>query len=250
MEENKKNHYDLSFYKQLACFVIGLLVLQLISLMVTTVFSTVLIGQGISKEEIELRFLGKDGMIIFAIVYCLIFLIFIFVLIKDYKGIFNSSFKNYKNYFAGAIGLLVMLALTKFYSSIVSPYLFNLENSNQEAVVLYTKSMPWLAFIIFVFIGPICEEFTYRLGLYSFIRRKGKVLAIVLSSIIFAFIHFNFKSLLSGNLSLLINEILIIPSYIISGICLAFVYEKFSLAGSLTMHILNNFIAIIGAILS
>ena len=243
---NKKNYcQQISFIKQICCFIIGLFVLQLISIIVTSIFSTILVSNGLSNEEIQARFLGREGMIINAIVYLITFLIFVFTLNRDIKVIFNSSFNKAKNYFAGIICLLVMIALTKFYSSIISPYLSSFENSNQTAIVAYTEAFPLLAFITFVIFGPICEEFTYRLGLYSLIRRKGKYLAIILSSLIFAFIHFDFTTIMSGDISLFINELLIIPSYIISGICLAFIYEKYGLAASLTTHILNNFIAIL-----
>ncbi|MGM9873653.1 MAG: lysostaphin resistance A-like protein [Bacilli bacterium] len=245
MCQKKSNVYYLSFIKQISCFVIGLVGLQLISVIVTSIVTFILLKQGHTAEEIEILFVGKEGMIVTTITYIVTLLAFVLTLLKDFKNIFSSSFKKISSYMAGIICLLIMIAITRFYSSIVSPFISKSSNSNQQAIVTYTRSMPLLAVIVFVFIGPICEELTYRLGLYSFIRRKGKLLAIILSSLVFAFIHFDFNALISGNIQNLVDELLIIPSYVLSGVCLSIVYEKYGLAASLTAHILNNLIAII-----
>lgn len=92
-------------------------------------------------------------------------------------------------------------------------------------------------------IGPICEEFTYRVGLYSIARRLNKYVAIAFSTIVFALIHFSFTS------SDIVNELINLPSYLAGGIIFGIAYEHKGPACSMTAHICYNLFSLIVVLL-
>ena len=121
-------------------------------------------------------------------------------------------------------------------------------NANQNTVVEMIKMYPVLSFFSVALFAPIAEEITYRLGLAGTIAKKSKVLAIVVSSLLFGLIHSAFidLSFLSMTKQEIINEAIALPSYIISGLVMGIAYIKEdSLAVSITAHMTNNFIAFI-----
>lgn len=48
----------------------------------------------------------------------------------------------------------------------------NTVNDNQAAIEIMTRVVPVPMFIMTVIFAPICEEVTYRLGLFNVLRRK------------------------------------------------------------------------------
>ena len=66
-------------------------------------------------------------------------------------------------------------------------------------------------------------------------------LAYIVTSLVFGLIHFNFFA--TGDA--LINELLNLPSYVISGFLLTLAYDKFGFACSSVAHIVNNLFSIV-----
>ena len=112
------------------------------------------------------------------------------------------------------------------------------ENELQSRAIIDTY--PILSILVLGIIGPICEELTYRLGMFSLIGRINRVLAYIITSLVFALMHMNFSS--NANI---VVELLNLPSYIFAGVAFCFAYDKFSLPCSLTAHTLNNLFAVI-----
>ena len=134
---------------------------------------------------------------------------------------------------AGYAGLILVgeLMVTLFIS------VFNqnaFSNGNQDDIIKYVTNYPILMIFTLCLLGPICEEMTYRVGLYSFLRRINRALAFIVPAFIFAFIHFRFDF---NNIT---GELLALPSYLIAGIILAFAYEHRGPACAMTAHILYN----------
>ena len=134
---------------------------------------------------------------------------------------------------AGYAGLILVgeLMVTLFIS------VFNqnaFSNGNQDDIIKYITNYPILMIFTLCLLGPICEEMTYRVGLYSFLRRINRALAFIVPAVIFAFIHFRFDF---NNIT---GELLALPSYLIAGIILAFAYEHRGPACAMTAHILYN----------
>lgn len=159
-----------------------------------------------------------------------------------------SEFKNKRVITYGiSYGFLLIVAsslVTQFF------YLFQQDvtsNVNEQAIDSITSIYPILSLLIFGIIGPICEEITYRVGLFSFVRKYNRILAYVVVCLVFGLIHFDFSSF--GNTSALINELINIPSYITAGLLLSYFYEKEGIATSIIAHVINNAVSILLTIL-
>jgi membrane protease YdiL (CAAX protease family) len=108
------------------------------------------------------------------------------------------------------------------------------DNSNQETITQLTLSFPFLSFITFVFLGPIVEEITYRLGLFSLVRRYNRWLGYLITALVFGFIHFDYGS------ADYMNELINMPLYVFAGVLFTFIYEKEGFEVATLTHILNN----------
>ena len=113
------------------------------------------------------------------------------------------------------------------------------DNVNQASVESIATSYPLIGIFIMGMVGPICEELTYRVGLYSFLRRINKYLALVVTAIVFAMIHFTFDA------KDIVEELWSFPSYLISGVILTLAYERRGPACSITAHVCYNLIAVL-----
>ena len=134
-----------------------------------------------------------------------------------------------------AIGIVISGLLI----GIIVSFFYNETNSNQEIVESMIGNYPIFAIILICFLGPVCEELTYRVGLYSFLRRINKVLAIVVSTIVFAMIHYDFTA------ANYIAELWSLPSYLACGLILSLAYEHRGPACSIAAHMTYNAIALI-----
>ena len=114
------------------------------------------------------------------------------------------------------------------------------DNANEASLQSLQDIYPLTCLIIFGIIGPICEEMTYRVGLFSLFKRKNKVVAYVVTIAVFALIHFNF----SLDPDTLVNELLNLPYYMFAAAAFSFTYDKFGFAGSVTAHISNNLLSL------
>ena len=120
-------------------------------------------------------------------------------------------------------------------------------NTNQSILIILIQKQPIITGITVVLLGPLLEELTYRYGLFEMISRKNKILAFILTSLIFGFIHFDFESCFYANntfgfyLESFLIEILNIPSYILSGTVLCYAYYKEdNIATPFMAHVYNN----------
>lgn len=178
--------------------------------------------------------------------FSLLAIMSIFVILKRKK--FLHAFTSWKPYVAGLICGIALIAISMGYSALVQVIHPVGDNANQTAVVEVTKALPFLTIFVLSFVGPFCEELTYRVGLYSFLNRWSKIAAFIISTVVFALIHFDWNALLeisNGNTEAIIVELLNLPSYIIAGVGLAFLYDKFGFAASLVAHVFNNLISCI-----
>ncbi len=116
------------------------------------------------------------------------------------------------------------------------------DNQNQSAIVALVQDSPIISIFTFGFLGPIVEEWTYRLGIYKYLEKKNKLLAYLLTLIIFGFIHFDFTA------ANLINELLNLPIYLIAGAWFCFLYDRFGLQVAISTHIINNLFSVLAII--
>lgn len=105
-------------------------------------------------------------------------------------------------------------------------------SENTATLVEVAKMAPVMVLVIAI-IGPILEEFVFRRVVFgSFIQTQGFWLSAIISSIVFAAIHFDFTHILL---------------YTICGLIFAFLYYKTKrLLASIVAHVLlNSFVSIV-----
>ena len=220
--------------KQIAVFIIGWFGLHVIA----TVIQLLLFGANI--------IIGNDKTFNVSILtnfigYIALCTTLLLVSNKDLIKL-TPSFKKYKSYIAGVVCFLSILAFSYLYALFL--YALNIkttENSNQSSINDVQSKYFFASLIIFGIIAPICEEFTYRVGLFSLCKRRSKALAYIVPPLIFALIHFNFDL---SSTKAFVNELLNLPHYIFAGLAFSFTYDKFGFAGSVSAHIINNVLSL------
>ena len=217
-------------YKHLTLFLIGFLGLTVISLIVTTIIGAI---NGLDYLN------TTDGYTLITLIsYFILFCILILILFKDNLYILKSLI-NPKEIFLGLVFAGLLISITSIYNA----FIFNLgitSNLNQATVEEVALNSPFFSFIILGIIGPICEELTYRVGLFGIIRKYNRLASYIASSVIFGLLHF---SLVDFTLSSFINELLNLPSYIISGLILTIAYEKGGFTSCIVAHMFNNILS-------
>lgn len=219
---------QLDIWKELLLFAIGnVFVLSLIS----TVVGTILF----SMNEVDKA--GAKALI----TYSILFAILVAVIGLDYKKLF-PKFKSWLPYVVGIVIGGVILAFDQLYMAIINLFYTVGPGSNETSIRQVIARYPAASIIIFGFIGPACEELTYRVGLFNLIKRWNRVASYIFASLIFGFIHMDF----SGNIA---TEFIILPTYVIPGALLALAYDLYDLPCSLTAHIANNLFVIVGQVI-
>lgn len=229
-DSNFKHIQMVHWGKQIALFLTGFAGLFILQ----EIISLILIKTGLVDRDS-----GLATIILNAVIYGILFVALFLILFKDTKKILKS-FTKWEPYVAGVVAVAAILLFGVLYNMLLVQCGVKIEpNKNQDGVNKITASYTAVSIIIFGIFGPICEELTYRVGLFSFSKRISKWLAYPVSILVFAFIHFDFKA---TNMN---NELLNLPYYIFAGFALTFTYDKFGFAGAATAHILNNMISFI-----
>jgi uncharacterized protein len=228
--------YKTSIYKQVICFLLGFIGLQFLSLIITTIIKAV--------NPYYLLTITYQGMVNFAI-YSFLFGAFLLILNKDLIPLL-SEFKSGKTWLNGIGNGFILIVVTTVVSmlfSLLSTAILGSStvNNNEAGINSIQAAYPFASLIIFGIIGPICEEFTYRLGFFSLLKRANRVIAYVGVAILFGLIHFDY----SATGTALANEFFNLPSYIVAGLLFSYYYDRYGLSNSIIAHVTNNLFAII-----
>jgi membrane protease YdiL (CAAX protease family) len=177
--------------------------------------------------------------LLFTLTYVTILIALLAVPLLSRRKLFLSKFNNGIDYIYGLAFAITLMAAGVLINALTSIWHTPADNINQQGVESIAKSYPLIGIFIMGIVGPICEELTYRVGLYSFLRRINKYLALILTMVIFAMIHFTFDA------ENIVEELWSLPSYLVSGLLLTLAYELRGPACSITAHACYNLIAII-----
>lgn len=171
---------------------------------------------------------------------------FLFVSIASIVNIkilnFKKELSDWRNYLWGVVFAIAMIVIPILYNIFVNLFYTSKVSDNEQSLRSFITVYPVLSVIFLGFIGPICEEFTYRVSLFGIIRQFNKIIAYIVATAIFGLMHFNFRS------TDMINELINLPVYLISGFLLTLAYDKFGLAASYTAHTINNLWAVLSVI--
>ena len=225
-----RNVVWLPYLKQVLLFAIGYLGLDLIALLVQLFL-------GSFFEEPDATYFT----ILNTVRYTGIFAVMI-IIITPYMKKFLVTFKKLIPYLIGILGAMGLIGFAIIYGNIINLIYPTETSDNQQIANEMISAYPILCLLVLGIVGPIVEEITYRVGVFTFFLRINKWAAYLVTAVIFAFIHFNF---FAGTAEGYINELLNLPSYLFAGLFLCFLYHKFGLASSVTAHILNNLYSVV-----
>jgi len=226
--------------RQLLLFGVGWLGLNAIALIVSLLIRSYL--QSIYPDPLELA--NALAHISFGasvnIISYVILLAALGILSFDTTKLLLNSFYRISNIVKGlgygGLVLLAGMALNVIYLVLEVPLS---DNANESTITAIMKNYPVFSFIAFVIAGPVCEELTYRLGLFGFLNRVNRYVAYGVTFIFFGLIHFAFET------KNIVNELLNLPFYLIAGLLFCYIYEKEGLAVATYAHITNNFISFV-----
>ena len=176
------------FWKQLVLFLVGWLGFQIIAnfIMIFVLHAPL---SGVLKSAI----VNYVSYIVLGIAMGLI-------VWADWKKLFKS-FKGWKPYVFGIVGFAAIMTFSNFWNIVLQFIPLDItDNANQASANSIVASYPLLGLLILGFVGPICEELTYRVGLFSFSKRINRVLGYVITLVVFALIHFDFDAYLQMRL--------------------------------------------------
>ena len=231
--------------KQLVLFLIGYVGIHLLGTIIMLILMRVNVAIG-NKEDYNLSTLTN------VIGYTALFATMLLVSGTDLKKLFGP-FKRYQSYIAGVICFAAIIAFTVVYGNLINLLKIPVEdNANQQSIEKAAAAYPIVSVLVFGIFAPVCEELTYRVGLFSLLRRKSSVLAYLVTMFVFALIHFDssvLTNLINTNfsskaLALFANEMLNLPYYLFAGFAFSFTYDKFGFAGSVSAHIINNVLSL------
>lgn len=173
-----------------------------------------------------------------SVTYLFMLIGLIMIVISTRRDYFFKKYTRGLDYIYGLGYAITLVLVSSIIGNLVSIFYTPEVNANQSIAIEIANAYPILAFFVMGLLGPICEELTYRVGLYSFFRRINKWLALGVTAFIFALIHFSFD----GNI---VDELWSFPSYLVSGVILTLAYEHRGPACSMTAHITYNIFAFI-----
>lgn len=217
----------LTDYKEFLLFVIGFLGLIVFAFLMNLGL------QNFVKQENLLPTLT------YFFAYMLVIAVMLCVVAHDFRRIL-SRIKQFRPIIAGLIGGASIIAFSLIYSAILNAANVHISSSDNQLIIeKIVKAYPALAFFFIVIFGPVAEEFAYRLGAFSFLRKRNRYLAYIVTIIIFTLIHFSFTS------KNLVNECINLPVYIFPAFVLCVIYEYEGLNACIYAHVLNNLVSFI-----
>lgn len=170
------------------------------------------------------------------VTYALVFGIMLCIIWKDWKIIIRRA-RSVRSIVAGAIGCLAITAFIVAYIAILTVTKSGFDyNVNQTILGNVIRNYPAMGFFILVIFSTTAEDFGYRLGLFTFLRKRNRWLAYLVCAAIYAIIHFQF---LNANL---VNEAMNIPLYFVPAIMLSILYEYEGFSASVYASVLAKII--------
>ncbi len=218
---------------RLTLFLIGFLALDIVTVIIQLILSAIFPEYFVEDGPYYITGLT----VINTIRYTLLSIVLAVMLLPRLK-VLVKKFSNWKNDLLGIAFGVALILFTIGYNLIISQFIDPGTNANEVAAESMIKAFPVLSIVVLGLLGPICEEITYRYGLFSLLDKKSKILAYIITPIVFALIHFDF----TGDM---VVELLNLPTYLIAGLGLCFVYDKFGFNASVIAHVVNNMYAII-----
>ena len=232
VERAEKVKINIPYTYEITVFLVGFLGLQGISILFALIYRLSMDVEGVNFA------VATNCSTYGATLLCLIA-----VLIPVIKKIL-PVFKDYRGYIAGVAGFVAMIVLENIYGNLISLVPGYTQSENELDIREMITNYPILMCFTVCIFAPLVEETTYRLGLFSFIKRKNRILAYIVTILVFTFIHFSYDAENIG------NEFLNVPGYMIGAFVLTFTYDYFGYHASITAHSINNLFVFVVTLIS
>ncbi len=244
-KNEKEDNSKLSVPLLISLFLIGFIGLQLIATIVALLIQAPLVSfinadfikavNGITEGAGDKILYFIDGVMLFSY-YFVAFVIFMILIVanKNALSYLKKAFKT-NAILEGLVIALSMLGVTIIYGIISSILYPHESNNNQLSLESAFSVAPFLSFFSIVIFAPVCEELTYRAGLFGVIAKKSRIAAYIVTILVFALIHFDFTA------KDIINELVNLPSYLIGAGFLCYAYDrKNNIFTSIFAHMFYN----------
>lgn len=218
------NNVQLNVWKEALLFAIG-------NAFVLSLIATIVGAMLVNMNDID----KKGAMMLIS--YSILFVFLVLIVRTDIKPLL-SKFKNWVPYVVGIAFGLTILLLSEGYMRFVNLFINTGVGGNEAGIRAIIARYPVASIFIFGLIGPVCEELTYRMGVFNLIKRWHRVPAYIFTGLLFGIIHMDF----TGNIAL---EFIVLPNYIMPGVLLCVAYDLFDLPCSYTAHVTNNLAVIL-----
>ena len=202
----------------------------LMGLFILPVVVTLLQNNGITLDSVQVN----------TIYYCIglaYILIFMTPFLKE-----NFVMKKKANMLSTVgIGYFANTIMNYVVTIILALFTTQLTNPNSEAVYDAVSLNAYNMFAVAAIMAPIVEEVLFRGVIFGTIRQKSRILAYVVSILLFSVYHLWTSVALNGDWSVLIYMIQYVPA----GLTLAWSYEKTgSIWTSIFLHMTINAVAV------
>ena len=236
-------------------FALGYVGFQLIGLMMSLCTQIGFTSQHPGDKEGLNLFVksGQYNLIVTCSSYLIIAVIIAIVLYKDWKQV-GKSFLNI--FVLLGIAAVVANLVGSFINNAIITGIFNAmgskipqgQGSNQTVINEMVKLNPVLVFFVICILGPFVEEIGYRVGLFNFASRFGKIPGYLITIVVFAAIHISWQVVFSNpttpeEITKFQLELISIPSYVLGGLVLTLAYDFGGLGASLVGHSIINMIS-------
>ena len=219
--------------RQISLFAIGLAGLNVLAVILSIIFAL-----GIKDDEPYLN------LVVNSITYTTLFIADIFVVGKYYSELF-FTFKKLRTYIAGFIGFAALLCSSLLIGFIMEKLVPSAgTGENQSVAIAMILRNPFVSILTLGLIGPIVEELTYRVGLFTLCKRASNILAYAVTIILFTIIHIDFFS------SDIVTELVALPDYLMAAVIFSVLYHREGFGASLLAHVGNNLFSVMMIIIT
>jgi membrane protease YdiL (CAAX protease family) len=145
------------------------------------------------------------------------------------KNFTLTSFKQAMRY----AGIMYLISISY---GIISTYVFNNStvNANQQELIKIAGEYPVVFIFLAVIVAPLIEELIFRYYLYKKLEKRGFLLALTVSTLLFSMIHI-VPSFATGTF---IADIVTLPAYLLPSLVFAVAYYQ---TGKLAVPIFAHF---------
>lgn len=115
-------------------------------------------------------------------------------------------------------------------------------SANQEKLQHLLLQFPFIMTVNIAVIGPLVEELVYRVGVFRSLAGRSRILAYLVSSLLFGFQHVMEAVVMQQNYS----ELWYMIPYVCTGLIFAYLYDKTrNILVPVGMHVLNNSLGVL-----